>query len=1705
MTATNGSVDGSVSAATGWVGTVSAGRSIGGSVTAGGDIGTVVAGTAVGGAISGTISAGAAIGTVTAFGADGQNSPRTLLPAQSVLVDSRLQWSDPRFDGVAPSLGMPATRPSVPTTATGGSVTASITAGTNISSIVAFGNIAGDITAGTGIDEVWSLGSVAGTISAGAAANIRAWDGVVGTVQAVGNLDVWSFSSSSGNLTSTLGTLKAGSWHDLTGNLSANGRLDAWTFDNLGGVGATVRSTTGAVLLWVGGTMAEDIHADKHLAAYARGSFEGTLRSETSDIWLETAASAQVTQFVGSDVWLASKNPSDLASALCMNLTFLAGTWQITGPYTVAEQTEIAGATLDVTVDTTAYDLLLWAGKLEGAADLTVTHKATWSGGTITGAGTLTIAAEAQMLIEDSPLNPTDPNAQKMLSSRTIVNRGETFWNGASSILASDGTFMNEATNDPAATPGTFYLRSAGNFRLPAGQSSGGINFQNDGFFVRDIDENTTTFVGTFTNAGAISVESGNLRMSGAAFTSSGLVTVRDAVFTVMAEGTHIGRFTLHEGSILRFDTSDLSQDIVLETASTIRSFGNNGSVEFLHDPESWASGKTVIKGTYSVTTTLIAASVNFEETAAISDHTLVQAGGHLHFFDIPTADGGGLNTFTVGKLFLWEGGTLDGIGALRVVEGASLTVHAPVTWHPNVAIINQGKLTIGEAGRITISDQSAGGLGAGLHNEGELNIITDDAFASSTFALPLFNSGTIRKALDPDSGLGGGTTVIPKVRFWNGGIIDVQAGALVLQGEGNLEPGSPTRRVTVAAGAVLAFSGTFAINNPEGAVPLEFQGDGTVQILDGSFNALANMGNLELLGGELKGAANVQRFVWSGGRVGRPAPEFGGAWVNVPSTGTVFISRGNDAVRPDGTIIPLILTGRIYNQGRSAWSGPVRIQTPQVVFTWGGLIGNPLTFSNPPNSFFDQPGVVNSWNALMDGLLRHDQSEQTDTSALASFFRREADANSVHQTNVVTDPNSMARQYLTAYQAANQSYQNALSAADQADPTHTTEAYWDQVTQAEGTFDEAITAAAKALVDEEAEEYQTYLSASDQPGYQQAVTAAFAAFGQQAAAGYVPGSPTRSFTELIQFLVEELNNHDNRLAVDTDFQGLSAETRASFVLDYFANTENPDWWVTEVMFKGAGEPLNAATGNADTLLGRLGTWFTDASSALSNLTPAAIWDGVRNVWDNTSNFVADIGRQIRDNPAALASTILNGIRDGSIVLFNTFTFGTIQSVNQSAQQIVQQSGFFRTIQVAGVFAREIGLTYLTLGAGRLVTQLGTQAVGRLATRMGVSTATQATILCHLTTAQRLMAPLRTYQQLNNLTANIERARQAIRRGDYEGAAAVLGRTVPTVPATVSGLRDTARLAQAAGAFVVNGETAALNRYLQACFAAGTPILWEGGAKSVEHFRPGDRVWARNDKDPHAPVELRPIEQCFQTEADIWHLHVRGQVIRTTAEHPFWVQGRRWTAAKDLQVGDHLVSHDGQILPVEDILDTGERETVYNFRVAEHHTYFVGSDHWAFSVWAHNICLEPVRRTDDRWNERRATNNPQVKIYGTAQFTTEAAGHDTHIDAVVERLARNAPDGSYFVLNRSWRTALGREFVPLNTIGSDTHPDIIFVQALANGRYRIHAFEVLSPGQDGDVLNTQLQAGWDSVIPPTDLVPGRFRSIAIGEFPNLGP
>ena len=172
------------------------------------------------------------------------------------------------------------------------------------------------------------------------------------------------------------------------------------------------------------------------------------------------------------------------------------------------------------------------------------------------------------------------------------------------------------------------------------------------------------------------------------------------------------------------------------------------------------------------------------------------------------------------------------------------------------------------------------------------------------------------------------------------------------------------------------------------------------------------------------------------------------------------------------------------------------------------------------------------------------------------------------------------------------------------------------------------------------------------------------------------------------------------------------------------------------------------------------------------------------------------------------------------------------------------------------------------------------------------------------------------------------------------------------------GLGASENTAQAIGAYTPAALSAIFNVWgsLAACFRRGTPFRTPDGSKPVEQLRKGDKVLSRAELDPLGHVEAKEVEEVFVRLGRVMLLRVSGREIGTTSEHPFWVKDRGWIAAGELKAGDLLASEEnGRWLTVDGVKDTGRYESVYNIRVADYHTYFVGELDWDFAVWAHNV------------------------------------------------------------------------------------------------------------------------------------------------------
>jgi hypothetical protein len=106
-------------------------------------------------------------------------------------------------------------------------------------------------------------------------------------------------------------------------------------------------------------------------------------------------------------------------------------------------------------------------------------------------------------------------------------------------------------------------------------------------------------------------------------------------------------------------------------------------------------------------------------------------------------------------------------------------------------------------------------------------------------------------------------------------------------------------------------------------------------------------------------------------------------------------------------------------------------------------------------------------------------------------------------------------------------------------------------------------------------------------------------------------------------------------------------------------------------------------------------------------------------------------------------------------------------------------------------------------------------------------------------------------------------------------------------------------------------------------------------------------------------VRPKRVEAVSSNIGAILEVHIRGEIIRATTNHPFFVKKRGWTPAEELRPGDLLFTHSSGWIAVDEIKHVNAAVDVYNLRVADDRTYFVGSAIWGFAVWVHNDACIP--------------------------------------------------------------------------------------------------------------------------------------------------
>ncbi len=130
------------------------------------------------------------------------------------------------------------------------------------------------------------------------------------------------------------------------------------------------------------------------------------------------------------------------------------------------------------------------------------------------------------------------------------------------------------------------------------------------------------------------------------------------------------------------------------------------------------------------------------------------------------------------------------------------------------------------------------------------------------------------------------------------------------------------------------------------------------------------------------------------------------------------------------------------------------------------------------------------------------------------------------------------------------------------------------------------------------------------------------------------------------------------------------------------------------------------------------------------------------------------------------------------------------------------------------------------------------------------------------------------------------------------------------------------------------------------CFIAGTMILTAEGLVAIENIKAGDKVIAA-DPDTGVTAQKVVLETYIRKTSHLVHLTACGETIVSTYDHPYYIKDKGFVNACDLWIGAELVDNNGIVRLVEQLYreNLGEYSVdVFNFKVEDYHTYFVGEN-----------------------------------------------------------------------------------------------------------------------------------------------------------------
>ena len=183
------------------------------------------------------------------------------------------------------------------------------------------------------------------------------------------------------------------------------------------------------------------------------------------------------------------------------------------------------------------------------------------------------------------------------------------------------------------------------------------------------------------------------------------------------------------------------------------------------------------------------------------------------------------------------------------------------------------------------------------------------------------------------------------------------------------------------------------------------------------------------------------------------------------------------------------------------------------------------------------------------------------------------------------------------------------------------------------------------------------------------------------------------------------------------------------------------------------------------------------------------------------------------------------------------------------------------------------------------------------------------------------------------------------------------------------------------------------------CFIAGTKVKTVDGEKNIEDVKAGDYVLAENPETGEQGYK-EVVRTYIHEKTAIVHVFVGEEEIETTVEHPFYVEGVGFVSAGELKAGNIIRTSEGKNLPIDkiEIAELEEPVLVYNFEVADFHTYYVSD----LGVLVHNTCGDTTVGESGT-----STGKYQVGAYQDIKGVEGLDAHHVGQKALMKKLVAN--------------------------------------------------------------------------------------------------